>query len=149
MYAASFIRQRRIVLEASLLSSPTTLRFIFVHEVFHFAWVRVGNRARNDYARLLTNELQHGARGELGESSAVKKAELRLQPEIPSASKLWRDYLCESFCDSAAYMLTGGSVHEGAKLAKSLDRATARMVRGKIGWRRPLGSLAAVRAIHW
>lgn len=113
MYAASFIRQRRIVLETALLSSPKTLQFIFIHEVFHFAWVRLGNAARREYSRLLTNELQHRARGELGESSAVKKAELRFQPE------LWRDYLCESFCDSAAYIFAGDTVHEGAKLGRA------------------------------
>jgi hypothetical protein len=119
VYAASFIRQRRIVIETALLSSPTTLRFIFVHELFHFAWARLGNLARDEYARLVANELQCRARGELGESSAVKKAELCSQPDFTSRSKVWREYLCESFCDSAACIFAGGPVHDGAKLGKA------------------------------
>ena len=118
VFAASFIRQRRIVLETGLRSNAAVLQFIFVHEVFHFAWVRLGNPARQEYSHLLTNELRHRARGELGESSAVKKAELHTGRELSSSSKLWRDYVCESFCDSAACLFVGGPVHDGARLGK-------------------------------
>ena len=119
VYAASFIRQRRIVLETGLaLPAPPLLRFIFVHEVFHFAWVRLGNSSERRILQLLMGELRLTARGELGESSAVKKAELRAPPEFRRGSKLWRDYICESFCDSAACILSAGPVHDGAKLGK-------------------------------
>lgn len=115
VYAATYIRRRRMVLESSLLSDPAALRFIFVHELFHFVWVRLGNRTRHEYSDLLSRELARNARGELGESSLVKKAELRRHLE--SSSALWRDYICESFCDSAACILTGATVHNGLKLA--------------------------------
>jgi hypothetical protein len=119
VYAASFIRQRRIVLEATLLASPASLRFIFVHEVFHFVWVRLGNKKRAEYSRLVAYEMDHKARGELGESSAVKKAELRVERQISLESQVWRDYACESFCDSAGCIFTGRSVHDGARLGKA------------------------------
>ena len=122
VYAASFIRQRRIVIEQDLLSSPAVLRFIFVHELFHFVWVRLGNTRRGEYSRLLMAELAGKARGELGESSAVKKAELQLDHELSPGSKLWRDYACESFCDSAASIFTEGPVHEGARLGKAWSK---------------------------
>jgi hypothetical protein len=118
VYAASFIRQRRIVLETSLLSSPLVLRFMFVHELFHFAWVRLGNVRRDQYSRLLRDELDSKARGELGESSAVKKAELLVQGGLSLRQKIWSEYVCESFCDSAGSIFTDGPVHNGAKLGK-------------------------------
>lgn len=117
VYAATYIRRRRMVLETSLLADPAALRFIFVHELFHFVWVRLSNRTRDEYSELLTRELARNARGELGESSLVKKAEIRRQPECLPSSALWRDYICESFCDSAACILTGAPVHAGLKLA--------------------------------
>ena len=107
-----------MVFEAGLLSNPAALRFIFVHELFHFVWVRLGNKKRDEYSRLLASEFANKARGELGESSAVKKAELRIRPALSRASKIWRDYVCESFCDSAACIFTDGPVHDGCKLGK-------------------------------
>jgi hypothetical protein len=119
VYAATFIRQRRIVLESGLLARPAALRFIFVHEVFHFVWSRLGNTRRNEYVRLVAQEVASNARGELGESSSVKKEELRGDSAISSSPAVWRDYACESFCDSAAFLFTGVVVHEGAKLGKT------------------------------
>lgn len=118
VYAASFIRRRRIVLEASLLDDPAALCFIFVHELFHFVWVRLGNRTRDEYSQLLLQEIARHARGELGESSAVKKAELGQHLKVSPRSPLWRDYICESFCDSAACIFTGAASQSGPKLAK-------------------------------
>lgn len=119
VYAASFIRQRRIVLETALLSNPAVLRFIFVHELFHFAWLRLGNARRNQYSCLLSSEIKAKARGELGESSAVKKSEFLAARNLATSSRIWRDYLCESFCDSAASIFTEGPLHEGSKLGKT------------------------------
>jgi len=118
VYAATYIRRRKMVLETSLLADPAALRFIFVHELFHFVWVRLGNKTRDEYSGLLLAEIARRARGELGESSAVKKAELRDDHGVLPSSALWRDYVGESFCDSAACLFTGRTVHEGPKLAK-------------------------------
>ena len=53
------------------------LRLILIHEVFHFVWVRLDNGSRREFARVLRKEIKAGARGELGESAAVRKATLR------------------------------------------------------------------------
>lgn len=93
VHAASFIRRREIVFETELLKKPD-LPSILVHELFHFVWVRLGNAKRTAYTALLAKELRAQARGELGESAAVRK-------QFASGS---RDYVCESFCDTAAWL---------------------------------------------
>ena len=102
VYAASFIRKREVVLETELLNRPRLLRLIVIHELFHFVWTRLGNKARNQFAGLLADEYRQGVRGELGESAGVKKSLLDLR-DCPASSKRWRDYVCESFCDTAAW----------------------------------------------
>lgn len=96
VHAATFIRRREIVLETELTRKASDLRLITVHEIFHFAWARLGNSARRAWAALLEAESSAHARGELGESSSVKKN--------PAYT---RDYVCESFCDTAAWLYAG------------------------------------------
>ncbi|MGA8028909.1 MAG: hypothetical protein WB992_17345, partial [Bryobacteraceae bacterium] len=95
VYAACFIRQRRIVVETEVLGDPETFRLILVHEIFHFVWARLGNAVRREFDELLAFECKHGARGALGESSGVKKR--LLSRGHPHA---WREYVLESFCDT-------------------------------------------------
>lgn len=102
VHAAAFIRQRRIVLESELLARPGKLKLILTHEIFHFVWARLGNARRSEFSAILRNEAKLGARGELGESSARKKAELRAHDREHNTRR-WRDYVCESFCDTAAW----------------------------------------------
>jgi len=111
VYAASFIRQRRIVFDQSLISNEPLLHFIAAHEIFHFAWARLGNRKRAEFSHILAAEIASGARGEMGESSELKKAGLKLTPEKRRSGlsgltslRRWRDYVCESFCDTAAWL---------------------------------------------
>jgi len=115
VHAATFIRQREIILETRLLSSPNMLRLILVHEIFHFVWCRLPNSARRDFAQLLTHERKHHARGELGESSAVKKSSL--PPGSAETCCQWRDYCCESFCDTAAWLYAGLKDHQAFTLS--------------------------------
>jgi hypothetical protein len=96
VHAATFIRSRKIVLETQLTRNPGALRLITVHEIFHFVWTRLGNTSRRSYAALLKAELAARARGELGESSILKKSPARTS-----------DYICESFCDTAAWLYAG------------------------------------------
>lgn len=100
VYAASFIRKRRIVLEESLLCEDATFRLILVHEIFHFAWPRLSNEKRREWTALLEAESAGRARGELGESSAVRKG-----------TPQWTEYVCESFCDTGAYLYAGVEQH--------------------------------------
>jgi hypothetical protein len=107
VHAASFIRRREIVLESELLTKAE-LPLIVVHEVFHFVWVRLGNRLRASYAALLAEERRGKARGELGESSMVKK----------QAGGNSKDHVCESFCDTAAWLYAPAATCGHVTLAK-------------------------------
>ena len=103
VHAASFIRLRRIILEEELLAQSDLFRLILCHELFHFVWVRLGNPARNSFHTLLEHEYRAAARGELGESASVRKELLKNRLEPFQKSFGWREYACESFCDTAAW----------------------------------------------
>ena len=123
VHAACFIRNREIVLETALLRSPRLLALIVVHEIFHFVWSRLGNRARSEFARVLARELEHGAPGELGESAALKKALLEAGKTPAENSRLWREYVCESFCDTAAWVYAGVARHGSFTLPRKWRQA--------------------------
>lgn len=125
VHAAAFIRRRRIVIENTLFRKPSSLRLILVHEIFHFAWARLSNAARREFEALLLRELKAHARGELGESAATHKAKLQVQPRPASVCKPWRDYVCESFCDTAAWLYGRTKENSEFTLAKRW-RATRR-----------------------
>src|SRR5260370_32307652 len=96
VHAGTFIRQRLIVLDSSLLRRQNDLARILVHELFHFVWVRLGNSNRDAFAGLLESELTRGAKGELGWSPESRKVNLERD-----LSRKWLEYLCVSFCDHA------------------------------------------------
>lgn len=105
VHAASFLRVRKIVLDTELLRRPRLLRLILLHEIFHFVWVRLGNPKRKEFADILDRELRNGARGETGESSGLyKERVLQRRGSGECGSRLWRDYVCEAFCDTAAWL---------------------------------------------
>ncbi len=107
VHAGSFLRRRLIVLDRALLDSPRELNRILVHEMFHFAWLRLGNPARRDWERLLAAEIRAGARGELGWSSELRKRSFSRSDRV-RRTRRWREYACESFCDTAAWVFVGG-----------------------------------------
>jgi hypothetical protein len=102
VHAASFMRKRVIVLEEALFRFPNRLARIFIHEVFHFAWLRLANSERREYEQLLEAEIRLGAKGELGWSAESLK--LILTPtDLTRRTVRWRAYACESFCDTAGW----------------------------------------------
>jgi hypothetical protein len=116
VYAGSFLRKREIVFDAALLTCAREFARIFVHELFHFVWLRAGNSLRQSYEALLSSEIQRGARGELGWSAQSRKQ--RLTPtDAPGQTRHWREYACESFCDTAAWVFAGLREHEEFTLA--------------------------------
>jgi hypothetical protein len=117
VHAACFLRRREIVLETCLLRKPRAFRFILVHELFHFVWRRLGNPARRDFNALLLRERLRRARGELGESSSFKKEQLA-DDDCINNSRSWRDYVCESFCDTAAWLYSGDPKRVAVSLSK-------------------------------
>jgi hypothetical protein len=117
VYAGSFIRKRQIVLDQELERQPRELARILVHELFHFAWVRLGNPARRSYEGLVREEWAKHARGEMGWSAESRKRVLLKRSLHAASSPLWRDYLCESFCDTAAWIYSGVHRHPEYTLA--------------------------------
>lgn len=124
VYAGSFVRKRRIVLDSELKGQPKELARILVHELFHLAWVRLGNPARRSYETLVRDEWRKHARGELGWSAELRKKALRKRA-IGPGSPAWRDYLCESFCDTAAWHYSGVHRHPEYTLAPRHRRRRA------------------------
>jgi hypothetical protein len=120
VHAASFIRKRRIVLEQELLQDKVLASAILVHELFHFVWMRCGNERRHNYGALLREELSGRARGELGESAETHKHWCLETGEGRRASvdRAWRDYVCESFCDTAAWYFSAGRRRVPVTLAR-------------------------------
>lgn len=117
VYAASFVRKRKIILESALLPHPEALRFILVHELFHFVWPRLGNGSRKSFEAVLLEERRCRAGGELGESSGVKKEAWR-RGSGAGKRRLWRDYVCECFCDTAAWLYTNPQGSKTVSLRK-------------------------------
>jgi hypothetical protein len=112
VHAGSFLRERRIALNCTRAELPR----ILVHEVAHFVWLRLGNPARRSYEALVRGEIAAHTRGELGWSAEWRKRALTAE-DIAGRSRRWREYCCESFCDSAAWRWAGVVRHEEFTLA--------------------------------
>lgn len=103
------------MLDSDLRRHPKELSRILVHEVFHFAWVRLSNLARTSYEEMIQREFAAGARGELGWSAEWRKESMR--DRAAQTGVRWREYLCESFCDTAAWIYSGIEEHDEFTLA--------------------------------
>ena len=112
VHAGSFLRERRIALDCTRAEFPR----IFVHEVAHFVWLRLGNAARLRYEEMVRAEIAARARGELGWSAEWRKEEL-LPVDGAGRTRRWREYCCESFCDTAAWVYSGAMRHKEFTLA--------------------------------
>lgn len=130
VHAGTFIRRRLIVLDSGLLRRPNDLARILVHELFHFVWVRLGNSDRDAFAGLLESELKRGAKGELGWSAESKK--VNLERDLP---RKWREYVCESFCDTAAWAYAGVLRHGEFTLATRYRKLREKWFRQVFGGR--------------
>jgi hypothetical protein len=105
IHAGSFLRERRVAVDRALAHDPREFGRILVHELFHFAWVKLGNPSRRSYEELVAGEVRSGIRGELGWSAEWRKAALP-SSEMESRGRRWREYVCESFCDTAAFLFS-------------------------------------------
>jgi hypothetical protein len=120
--AATSIPQRLILLDAAVLAKHGEFERILIHELFHFAWVRLSNQRRWAWERVLAGELKAGVKGELGWSAEWRKEKLTPR-DIRLRTPAWRRYICESFCDTAASCFTGLDAHEEFTLAIRARRA--------------------------
>jgi hypothetical protein len=121
VHAAAFLRERRIAFDCTVREFPR----IFVHELFHFVWIRVGNQLRWSCEDLLRAEFQSRAPGELGWSAEWRKAELTIR-DVRRRARRWREYVCESFCDTAAWLHCGIDVHSEFTLPLRFRRSRQR-----------------------
>ena len=104
------------MLDQELERQPSELARILVHELFHFAWVRLGNPARRSYEALVRRGME--ATGARRAGLVRRIAETRSSTaRSRSATPCWRDYLCESFCDTAAWIYSGVRRHPEYTLA--------------------------------
>ncbi len=121
VHAGSFPRERRMVFDCA----PAEFPRIFTHELFHFVWMRMSNAARRSYEELLRGERLAGTPGELGWSAEWRKTALEAR-DARTRSRRWREYCCESFCDTAAWLYSGVQRHGEFTLparARKLRRA--------------------------
>ncbi len=109
--AGSDLRARRIVLEQKLAGETGELARIFVHELFHFVWVRLSNSMRRAFENLLEAEFRTRTRGELGWSAERRKNALGPRDRA-RRTRRWRGYVTESFCDTAAWCVAPSVGHE-------------------------------------
>ena len=125
VHAGAFLRERRIAFDCTRAEFPR----IFVHELAHFVWLRLGNPRRRSYEALLRAE---HARGELGWSAEWRK--LALTPRhCHDRSRAWREYCCESFCDTAAWLWSGLARHSEFTLPARARIRRARWFRTALG----------------
>ncbi len=111
-----------MVLEAGLLCNPPEFARILVHELFHFVWLRLGNPERRSYEALVSEEMRRRAAGELGWSAEWRKRDLRPRDRT-ERTRRWREYVCESFCDTAAWCFSPVRLHEEFTLDRLFRRA--------------------------
>jgi hypothetical protein len=121
-HAATYIGRRLIVLDNGLKIRPREHRRILLHEYFHFAWVKLGNQRRRAWEAYLRSEWNSGGRGEAGWSAEWRKQELSAD-DVLRRSRRWREYCCESFCDTAAWI--AGGVDSEVTLAQIRRRGRA------------------------
>src|SRR5215472_4421481 len=120
VHGGAFLRERRIAFDCRAREFAR----IFTHEVFHFVWLRLGNAWRRSYEELVGREISARARGELGWASEFRKRDLQDEDAV-RRSRRWREYCCESFCDSAAWLYSGVARHEEFTLAERFRRRRA------------------------
>jgi hypothetical protein len=113
VHGGAFLRERKILFDCTRAELPR----IFVHELFHFVWLRAGNPVRLSFERLIAREISGHARGELGWAAESRKQKLAKR-DARLRTRQWRDYCCESFCDTAAWLYAGLSHHPEFTLAK-------------------------------
>ncbi len=128
VHAGSFLRERRIALNCTRVEFPR----IFVHEVFHFVWLRAGNARRRSYEEIVLREWSAGVPGELGWSAEWRK-ELLGERDLNARSRRWREYCCESFCDTAAWFFSGTGRHGEFTLPAASRRRRSRWFSESLG----------------
>lgn len=123
VYAGCFLRKRKIILDEQMLRTPRVLERIFVHEVFHFVWSKLGSKLRASFEDLLYEEARNGVVGELGWSAESMKLQLA-NSDMENGTRRWKDYACESFCDTAGWLF--GRARQYSEMTLGCEERDAR-----------------------
>ena len=123
--AGASIPRRLILLDEAVLARRGEFERILIHELFHFAWVRLSNQRRVAWEQVLAAELRKRVKGELGWSAEWRKETLTRGAARLRTPK-WRRYACESFCDTAAWTFAGLRAHDEFTLAAAPRRERRR-----------------------
>ena len=107
VHAAAFLRERRMVFDCARAEFPR----IFVHELFHFVWLRLGNPLRHAWEALRGSGIAGRRAGRAGLVGGMAQARAGRRGEIAARGRRWREYCCESFCDTAAWLYSGAARH--------------------------------------
>ena len=135
--AGASIPRRLILLDVAVLARHGEFERVLIHELFHFAWVRLSNQKRVTWEQVLASELREEAKGELGWSAEWRKEVLTsADPRVRTPK--WRRYACESFCDTAAWMFSGLRAHDEFTLAAASRRLRRRWFTKQFSARRPI-----------
>ena len=113
VHAGAFLRERRIAFDCTRTEFPR----IFVHELFHFVWMRLGNPLRREFEDVLRRELAAEAAGDLGWAAEWRKRALA-PGDWRHRTLRWREYCCEAFSDTAAWLYSGVAEHPEFTLGK-------------------------------
>lgn len=123
--ASTDIPRRRILLDAEVLAHRGDFERILIHEIFHFAWVRLSNQTRWSWESVLVAELSRRRTGELGWSAEWRKQKLT-RADVRRRTPAWRRYACESFCDTSAWLCAGLRKHDEFTLPGPLRQVRRR-----------------------
>ena len=133
--AAASIPRRLILLDAAVFARRGEFERILLHELFHFAWVRLSNQQRRAWEEILLQEFHARAAGELGWSAWWRKDTLT-RLDARRRRPRWRRYACESFCDTAAWLFAGLRKHDEFTLAAPQRRSRRQWFRRTLKDRR-------------
>ena len=134
VYAGSFLQKRKIVLDEQMLRTPRVLERIFVHEVFHFVWSKAGAKLRSSFEELVSSEFEQNVLGELGWSAESMKLQLTKADRL-DRNRRWKDYLSESFCDTAGWLFGSARQYSEMTLGRAERDARRRWFRENIAGR--------------
>ena len=125
VHAGSFLRERRIAFDCTRTELPR----IFVHEVAHFIWLRLGNPARLRYEDVVRAEIAARAQGRTGVERGVAKGCARRARRRRADPALARILLREFLRYRGLAVLRCGTA-PGVYPGRTLARSAAGLVRG-------------------
>src|SRR5690606_10252556 len=104
--------------------------------VFHFVWSRIGHKVRSSFENLILEEFAVSAPGELGWSAESMRLRLTEADRL-NRTRRWKDYLSESFCDTAGWLFGSARRYSEMTLGRTQRDGRRRWFRENVA-ERPL-----------